>query len=113
MADNQEDRIAALEAKVHELDALVNLALRLIALEKPVSAMLERFGATDVENRAVHTFLDEVARRAEQGGMYAPSFAGFVERSGGAASGSARRPPVHLAAARDVEAGSAGVQAAS
>jgi hypothetical protein len=78
MADNQEDRIAALEAKVHELDTLVNLALRLIALEKPVSALLERFGATDVENRAVHTFLDEVARRAEQGGMYAPSFAGFV-----------------------------------
>src|SRR4029078_12979237 len=51
MADNQEDRIAALEAKVNELDTLVNLALRLIALEKPVSALLERFGATDVENR--------------------------------------------------------------
>ena len=78
MADNQEDRIAALEAKVYELDTLVNLALRLIALEKPVSALLERFGATDVQNRAVHTFLDDVARRAEQGGMYAPSFAGFV-----------------------------------
>jgi hypothetical protein len=78
MTDNQQDRIAALEAKVQELDALVNLALRLIALEKPVSAVLERYGATDTENLAVHALLDDVARRAEQGGMYAPSFGGFV-----------------------------------
>jgi hypothetical protein len=78
MADNQDDRIAALEAKVQELDALVNLALRLLAVEKPVSALLERHGATEAESLAVHALLDDVARRAEQGGMYAPSFAGFV-----------------------------------
>ena len=35
MADTHENRIAALEAKVQELDALVNLALRLLAVEKP------------------------------------------------------------------------------
>jgi hypothetical protein len=78
MADNQSDRIAALEAKVQELDALVNLALRLLAVEKPVSALLERYGATEAEDLAVHTLLDDLARRAEQGGMYAPSFGGFV-----------------------------------
>jgi hypothetical protein len=78
MADRHEDRIAALEAKVEELDALVNLALRLLAIEKPVSALLERQGATEAENLAVHALLDDVARRAQQGGMYAPSFAGFV-----------------------------------
>jgi hypothetical protein len=78
MTDNQHDRIAALEAKVQELDALVNLALRLIAVEKPVSALLERYGATEAEDLAVHALLDDVARRAEQGGMYAPSFGGFV-----------------------------------
>jgi hypothetical protein len=78
MADTHQDRLAALEAKVQELDSLVNLALRLLALEKPVSTLLERYGATDAENHSVHTLLDDVARRAEQGGMYAPSFGGFV-----------------------------------
>jgi hypothetical protein len=78
MADNQNDRIAALEAKVQELDTLVNLALRLLAVEKPISTLLERYGATEAEDLAVHALLDDVARRAEQGGMYAPSFGGFV-----------------------------------
>jgi hypothetical protein len=78
MADNLSDRIAALEAKVQELDGLVNLALRLLAVEKPVSALLERYGATEAENLAVHTLLDDLARRAEQGGMYAPSLGGFI-----------------------------------
>jgi hypothetical protein len=77
MADNAEERIAALESKVEELDTLVNLALRLLAVEKPVSTLLERYGATQAEDHAVHTLLDDVARRAEQGGRYAPSFAGF------------------------------------
>ena len=75
-----DDRIAALEAKVQELEALVNLALRLIAVEKPVSALLERYGATEAEDLAVHALLDDLARRAEQGGMYAPSFGGFVNQ---------------------------------
>jgi hypothetical protein len=77
MPDNAEQRIAVLEAKVQELDTLVNLALRLLAVEKPVSALLERYGATQAEDLAVHTLLDDVAKRAEQGGMYAPSFSGF------------------------------------
>ena len=78
MADTQEERIAALEAKVYELEVLVNLSLRLLALEKPVSAVLERYGATDAEDVAVHALLDDMARRAEQGGMVAPSFGGFI-----------------------------------
>jgi hypothetical protein len=78
MAHNPEDRIAALEAKVQELDALVSLALRLLSIEKPVSAVLDRYGATETEDLAVHALLDDMAKRAEQGGMYAPSFGGFV-----------------------------------
>jgi hypothetical protein len=72
MADHLSDRVAALEAKVEELDGLVNLALRLLAVEKPVSALLERYGATEAENLAVHTLLDDLARRGGQGGLYAP-----------------------------------------
>lgn len=78
MTNTQEDRIAALEAKVQELDALVNLTLRPLAVEKPVSALLERYGATETEVIAVEALLDDVARREQKGGMYAPSFGGFV-----------------------------------
>ena len=78
MPEDAEQRIAALEAKVQELDALVNLALKLLAVEKPVSALLERYGATQAEDLAVHALLDDVAKRAERGGMYAPSLRGFV-----------------------------------
>jgi hypothetical protein len=77
MAD-QEQRIAALEAKVAELEALVTLALRLLAVEKPVSALLERYGATEAEDLAVQALLSDIAGRAERGGMYAPSFGGFI-----------------------------------
>ena len=73
-----EARIAALEAKIAELEALVSLALRLMAVEKPVSVLVRRFGATDAQDTAVHALLDDVASRAERGGMYAPSFTGFV-----------------------------------
>ena len=78
MADNSEARIAALEAKVQELETLVNLALRLLSLEKPVSSLLERYGATEAQDIAVHALLDDMATRARQGGMWAPSFGGFV-----------------------------------
>ena len=82
MPDSAEQRIAALESKVQELDTLVNLALRLLAVAKPVSALLERYGATQAEDHAMHTLLDDFARRAEQRGMYAPSLAGFQNEIG-------------------------------
>jgi hypothetical protein len=78
MTADYETRIATLEAKIAELEALVSLALRLMAVEKPVSVLLRRFGATDAQDTAVHALLDDVASRAERGGLYAPSFNGFV-----------------------------------
>src|SRR5262245_46481233 len=78
MGDTEQDRIAALEAKVEELDALVNLALRLLALERPLSALLARYGASEAEEHAVHALLDDVLKRADTGGIYSPSFAGFA-----------------------------------
>jgi hypothetical protein len=70
-------RLTALESKVQELEAMVTLALRLLALEKPVSALLENFGAGQSEDMAVHALLDDLARRAEQGHVDTPSFGGF------------------------------------
>ncbi len=73
-----ETRLAALEAKVQELAAMLTLALRLLSVERPISTLLERYGATDAEDLAVHQLLDNLATRAEAGGMYSPSFGGFI-----------------------------------
>src|SRR5262245_20176142 len=71
-------RLSALESKVQELETLVNLALRLLSVQRPVSALLERYGATESEELAIQRLLDEVAVRAERGGIEAPSFPGFL-----------------------------------
>jgi len=78
MTADHEARIAALEAKVLELEALVNVSLRLSAAEKPLNALLTRYGATEAEALAVHALLDDVLKRAQAGGFYTPSFAGFL-----------------------------------
>jgi hypothetical protein len=78
MPDDHEQRIAALEAEVHELKALINVALRLSAADKPLTALLARFGATEAETLAVHALLDDVVRRVQTGGFYTPSFSGFL-----------------------------------
>jgi len=67
----------ALEAKVEELEAMLTLAFRLLSIEKPVSALLERFGATEAEDVAVHDLLDNLATRLDRGEMYRPSLGGF------------------------------------
>jgi|1185.fasta_scaffold614968_1 hypothetical protein len=74
---DHESRIAALEVKVLELEALINIALRLGSAEKPLAALLHRFGVTDAESLAVHSLLDDVLKRVQAGGFYTPSFAGF------------------------------------
>ena len=65
-------------SNLKQSESLVQVALRLLAVERPVSALLERYGATATDDAAVHAMLDDLARRAVQGGIYAPSFAGFV-----------------------------------
>ena len=78
MADDHEIRIAALEAKVELLETLMNASLRMSAADRPLSTLLTRFGASEAEILAVHALLDDVAKRAQAGGIYTPSFAGFL-----------------------------------
>jgi hypothetical protein len=86
MRHESDDRLAAVEAKlearIQELETLVNLALRLLALEKPLSTLLKRYGASEAEERAVHALLDDVVQRIGAGGIYTPAFAGFVSDLG-------------------------------
>jgi hypothetical protein len=76
-SDTLASRLSALEGKVQELETMVNLAMRLISLEKPVATLLERYGATEAEEEAIHALLGDLSKRADMGGMYAPSFTAF------------------------------------
>jgi hypothetical protein len=78
MGDDVEARLAAIEARLQEVEALATLALRLLAVDEPVATLLRRFGADQSQERAIHTLLDDVAARAERGGVYSPSFVGFA-----------------------------------
>lgn len=78
MTGSSDERLAAVEAKLQELETLVNLALRLLAMERPLSALLARYGASEVQDRAVHALLDDVIKRIDAGGLYAPAFSGFL-----------------------------------
>lgn len=82
MSDSLEERVGALEAKIHELEPLVNLALRLLAVDRPLSALLARYGASEAQDRAIHALLDDVIKRIEAGGVYAPAFSGFLSDLG-------------------------------
>ena len=80
MVDDIAGRVASLESKVQELDELVNLALRMLAMASPVTSLLNSYGATETESLAVHRLLDDVAKRAAGGGLGRPSYPGFEDR---------------------------------
>jgi hypothetical protein len=82
MSDSLEDRVGALEARIQGLEPLVDLALRLLALDRPLSALLARYGASEAQDRAIHALLDDVIKRIEAGGVYAPAFSGFLSDLG-------------------------------
>jgi hypothetical protein len=75
----EDARLSALEARVEQLESMVELALRLLALEDPAATLLRRFNATEAEESAVRMLLEDTARSAERGGIYAPTFNGFVQ----------------------------------
>jgi hypothetical protein len=75
--DRAQERITALESKVEELELMVTAALRLLAAFKPLSHLLEQFGATEGEEAAVYALLDDMLRRMEGDARDRPTFAEF------------------------------------
>ena len=78
MADERtEQRLTALESKYQELELMVNAALRLLAVSKPLSGLLERFGATEGEEGAVYKLLDDMVQRIDGDARNRPTLAEF------------------------------------
>jgi hypothetical protein len=73
-------RVAALDARVEELEAVQELLLRLISTTRPVSTLLERYGATETQELALYKVLDDLADRARGPERDRPTLAFFKMR---------------------------------
>src|SRR3954463_15384254 len=75
-------RIAELEARVRELEALQQLVLRILSTTKTLDALLEQYGATDTQSQAFFRLLDELVTRARGREQERPTFAYFQMQLG-------------------------------
>ena len=77
MSAADDDKIRDLEGRVAQLELMQDLLLRLIATTRPLTNVLEQFGATDTQQQAMLKFLDELVMRVRGPERDRPSKAYF------------------------------------
>src|SRR5438552_1455830 len=85
MADTNPDvaaRLADLEARTREIEAVQQLILRILSTTKPLDRVLEQYGATETQARAFYTLLDDLAARMQNGDQNRPSYGYFEMQMG-------------------------------
>jgi hypothetical protein len=75
-------RIADIEAQVQELKAVQDLLLRVLATTKPLSSLIEYYGATESRERALYRLLDDLVERIHGPKHRQPAFGDFKVRLG-------------------------------
>ena len=75
-------RLAAIEAQIEELKSVQELLLRLLSTTRPLSKLLEYYGATDTKEQALYRLLDELVERIRGPKFREPTFGSFVQRLG-------------------------------
>ena len=75
-------RVAALESEVEELKAMQQLMLRLLSTTKPLSNLLQYYGANQMREQAVYRILDDLAGRIHGPAHREPTFGQFKVRLG-------------------------------
>ena len=76
-------RLAAIESQLQDLKAVQDLMLRLLATTRPLSGMLEYYGATESKEQALYRFLDELVEQIRGPQHRHPTFSAFKVRLGG------------------------------
>jgi hypothetical protein len=61
--DRNNAAMKELEARVSELELMQELLLRILSTTRPLSNVLEQFGATETQQQALYKFLDELVGR--------------------------------------------------
>ena len=85
MADTEPDvaaRLADLDARLGEVEAVQQLILRILSTIKPLDSVLEQYGATETQIRAFYKLLDELVNRARGREQDRPTFAYFQMQLG-------------------------------
>jgi hypothetical protein len=75
-------RLAAIEAQIEELKSVQELLLRLLSTSRPLSKLLEYYGATDTTEQSLYKLLDELVERIRGPQFREPTFGSFVQRLG-------------------------------
>lgn len=76
-------RLTALESEIQELKAVQELLLRLLSTTRPLSGVLEYYGATESTEQALYRYLDEMVERIRGPEHGHPTFSAFQVRIGG------------------------------
>jgi len=74
---DDQDRFHDLESRVAQLEMMQDLMLRLLSTTRPLSNVLEQFGATRTQEQELLKFLDELVVRARGPERERPSRAHF------------------------------------
>ncbi len=77
MTDEKPVTLADLDARLREVEALLEMMLRILATTKPLTNVLDQYGATETQGRACHALLDDLARRAKGRESDRPTLAYF------------------------------------
>jgi hypothetical protein len=72
-----ERRLADLDARLREVEAVQQLLLRLMSTTEPLRGVLEQYGATESQAQSFYKLLDDLVARMGGGDQDRPSFAYF------------------------------------
>jgi DNA repair ATPase RecN len=80
LIDRVDERLADLEAHIHQLDMIQQLLLRLMSIMHPLSNVLAQYGATSTQEQEIMQYLDQLAERVQSLERNRPSLEQFNTR---------------------------------
>jgi hypothetical protein len=80
--DEKEGTLADLDARLSEVEAVQELILRILSTTKPLSRVLEQYGATETQESEFYRLLDDLAERAQGREQDRPTFGYFDMQMG-------------------------------
>ena len=76
------NRLAELELQVRQLQSMQELVLRLLSTTRPLSHLLQFYGATETKEQALYRLLDDLVERSRGPVHREPTFGMFKVRLG-------------------------------
>jgi hypothetical protein len=80
--DKLAEKIADLDARLSEVEALQALTLRILSTTRPLDAVLAQYGATHAQQESLYRLLDNLAARSHGPERERPTHASFLLQFG-------------------------------